>query len=352
MSEDVRTPGCGLDVGTMFLVGSRADGDTIKYTSQRNCFLTIDEGDDVEEMLTSAGAKIVRINNKLNVLGEDAIVFSNLLTSFGADKASLKRPMKDGLLNSQEEKSAISVLTALVSGVVGKPQVPGETCVFSCPSNPLNSEKTNTFHSAMFKQILSKLGYTPLTLNEGLAVIYAENPKMGEGADTMPMSGIAMSLGAGQVNVCMAVRGYPVIEFSLVGSGDHIDKQVSVLSGQPVSIVTKIKETKLDFQNVDYGDMVIAGLDIHYTDLLTNIVKGFVDKFSESGKVYEHPIEIVVTGGTAKPNGFAQKLQSVVDDTALPFKVKEIKMSSDLLNTVSKGCLVRALREEKKRSKI
>lgn len=341
--------GVGLDVGTMFLVGSRIEGDTIKYTSQRNCFLTIDEGDDVEDMLTSAGAKIVRINNKLNVLGEDAIVFSNLLSSFGASKASLKRPMKDGVLNSQEEKSAIAVLTALVGGVVGKPQVPNETCVFSCPSNPLNSEKNNTFHSAMFQQILRKLGYNPIPLNEGLAAIYAENPKMGEGVDAMPMSGIAMSLGAGQVNVCMAVRGYPVIEFSLVGSGDHIDKQVSVLSGEPVSIVTKIKEQKFDFNNVDYDDMVIAGLDIHYSDLLTNILKGFTDKFSESGKVYEHPIEIVVTGGTAKPNGFKEKMASIISEMTLPFKVKEIRMSGDLLNTVSKGCLVKATREEKKR---
>lgn len=349
MSENKQMYGCGLDVGTMFLVGSRSEGDTIKYTSQRNCFLTIDDGDDVEEMLTSAGAKIVRINNKLNVLGEDAIVFSNLLSSFGAKKATLKRPMKDGLLNSQEEKSAISVLTALVSGVVGKPRTPNETCVFSCPSNPMNSEKNNTFHSAMFKQILTKLGFNPIPLNEGLSVIYAENPKMGEGEAAMPMSGIAMSLGAGQVNVCMAIRGYPVIEFSLVGSGDYIDKQVSVLSGEPVSIVTKIKEQKLDFGNINYDDMVIAGLDIHYSDLLTNILRGFADKFSESGKVYEHPIEIVVTGGTAKPSGFDKKMETIISEMSLPFDVKCIRMSGDLLNTVSKGCLVRAMREEKKR---
>jgi len=338
----------GIDCGTMFLVGARREGETIQYTSQRNCFLTIDEGNDVEDMLTSAGAKLIKMGDKLNVLGEDAIVFSNLLSSFGTNKAKLKRPMKDGLLNSQEETSAIAILQVLVEGVIGKPTEEGEICVFSCPSNPLNSDKNNVFHQAMFKQILSKIGYTPIPVNEALAVIYAENPKMGDGDAIMPMSGISISLGAGQINVCMSVRGYPVIEFSLVGSGDYIDEQVSVLSGKPVSIVTKTKEKNLDFNNVNYDDIVIAGLDIHYTDLLTNIIKRFSEKFSESGKVYDYPIEIVVTGGTAKPNGFEAKFKSILSSMDLPFEVKDVRMSGDMLKTVSKGCLIKALQEQKK----
>jgi len=345
MSDVLRERGCGLDGGTMFLVGSRRTQDGINYVSQRNCFLSIDEGEDVEEMLTSAGAKLVKTNGKLNVLGEDAIVFSNLLSSFKSTEAALKRPMKDGVLNSQEEASAVSILQTLVGGVLGKPVENGETCVYSIPSNPINSDKNNTFHTAMFKQILTRLGYNPMPVNEALAVIYAENPKMGD----MPMSGIAISMGAGQVNVCMAVRGYPVIEFSLVGSGDYIDQQVSIISGQPVSVVTKKKERFLDFDNIDYNDVVLAGLDIHYTDLLTNIMQKFCKKFAENGDVYDHPIEIVVTGGTASPKGFETKFKQVLNSMTLPFEVKDVRMSGDMLKTVSKGCLIKALKEEKKK---
>ena len=237
----------------------------------------------------------------------------------------------------------------MIEGIIGKPKVEKEVCVFSCPGNPINSDKNNTFHSAMFKQILSKLGYNPIELNEALAVVYAENPKMGEGDDVMPMSGITISIGAGQVNICMAIRGFPVIDFSIVGSGDYIDKQVSILSGQPVNIITKRKEKDLDFNNVNYDDMVIAGLDIHYSDLLCNIMKQFAKKFSDLGKIYEHPVEIVVTGGTASPPGFENKFKQVISEMDLPFKVREIRMSSDMLNTVSKGCLVKSLQEEKKR---
>lgn len=339
----------GLDAGTMFLVGARQTEDNVKYVSQRNCFMTIEEGDDVEDMLTSAGAKIVKIGRNLNVLGEDAIVFSNMLSSFGAESASLKRPMKDGVLNSQEEQNSIAVLSSLVQGVIGNPKHENEVCVFSSPSNPINSEKNNIFHSAMLSQILKKLGYEPVALNEGLSIIYAENPKMGDEGSEMPMSGIAMSLGAGQVNVCMAIRGYPVVEFSMVGSGDHIDRQVSVLSGKSMGTVTKIKEKQLDFNNIDYSDMVIAGLEIHYSDLLKNILKNFSKKFSESGKTYDHPVEIVISGGTAKPTGFEMKFKEILKEMDLPFEVKGVRMAEDLMNSVAKGCLVKAMQIEKKK---
>ena len=203
----------------------------------------------------------------------------------------------------------------------------------------------------MLTQILSKLGYEPVALNEALSVIYAENPKMGDEGSEMPMSGIAISLGAGQVNVCMAVRGYPVVEFSIVGSGDYIDQQVAILSGKQPSTITKIKENQLDFNNIDYSDMAIAGLDIHYSDLLKNILKNFSNKFSESGKSYEHPVEIIVSGGTARPNGFDIKFKEILNEMDLPFEVKGVRMAEDLMNSVAKGCLVKAMQIEKKKQK-
>ena len=341
----------GLDGGTAFLVGSRRDENgKINFVSQRNCFLTIDNSDDITEMLKKSGAKVIINGDKVNVLGEDAIMFSNMMSNFveQKDKVILKRPMKNGVLNSSEEPESLSILQSLIEGVIGKPQVENETCVFSCPSNPINSEENNVFHTAMFKQILSKLGYNPIALNEALAVIYSENPEMGEKDNEMPMSGIAISLGAGQVNVCMAMRSYPMIEFSLTGSGDYIDNQVSILSGKSRSVVTKIKETNLDFTKIDYSDMVMAGLDIHYGDLLKNILNNFSKKFSEASESYEYPIEIVVTGGTAKPKGFINKFKEVVKEVDLPFELKGIRLSSDMLNTVSKGCLLRAIQEKEK----
>jgi len=336
----------GLDGGTMFLVGSQeTEEGSVKYTSQRNCFLTVEGGEEVESMLTESGAKLINVGGKTSILGEDAIVFSNMLSSFGVAGATLKRPMKDGVLNSQEEASAISVLTALVEGVVGRGNGVDDVCAFSKPSNPLNSDKNNTFHVAMFQRILSGLGYSPVILNEALAAIYAENPTMGD----RPMSGIGISFGAGQVNVCMAVRGMPVVEFSLVGSGDEIDRQVSVLCGKPVSVVTKTKEKRLDFDSVDYDDLIIAGLDIHYTELLKNVIKKFAAKFADlDSGAYDEPIEIIVTGGTASPNGFNKKFKQILSEMSLPFQVKDVRMSADMLNTVSKGCLLRAKQEVRK----
>ena len=119
-----------------------------------------------------------------------------------------------------------------------------------------------------------------------------------------------------------------------------------------INVKIKNKPQYEHFKNIgykiDYNDVVIAGLDIHYTELLTSIIKDFSSKFAESGSVYEHPIEIIVTGGTASPKGFEAKFKSILEEMDLPFEVKGARMSQDMLNTVSKGCLIKAIQEEKK----
>jgi len=146
---------CSIDIGTMFLVSARQEGsDEIKFITQRNCFCTIENEEGAEDMLSGAGAKFTKEGNKLNILGEDAIRFSNMFSSFSKESVSnLKRPMKDGLINTSEETLALSIIEKLISGIVGKPQKDKEVCVYSVPANAVDSQKTNGFHQARAKQI-------------------------------------------------------------------------------------------------------------------------------------------------------------------------------------------------------
>lgn len=51
------------------------------------------------------------------------------------------------------------------------------------------------------------------------------------------MSGIA----AGMVNICYAMYGNPVFSFSIVNSGDWIDKQAAKATGESISFINKEK---------------------------------------------------------------------------------------------------------------
>jgi len=162
------------------------------------------------------------------------------------------------------------------------------------------------------------------------------------------MSGLGISFGAGQCNVCFAYRGYPVVEFSVARSGDFIDQQVANVTGKKPSVVSKIKEKDFSFDKAASGDMVMMALDIHYTEMINYVLNIFAKKFMEAEKAYDDPIEIVVAGGTACPDGFLDKMKEVIDDMDLPFEVSNIRKADDMLRTVSKGCFVKAMQLEAK----
>ena len=83
--------------------------------------------------------------------------------------------------------------------------------------------------------------------------------------------------------------------------------------------------------------------------MLKNVIKKFAAKFADlDSGAYDEPIEIIVTGGTASPNGFNKKFKQILSEMSLPFQVKDVRMSADMLNTVSKGCLLRAKQEVRK----
>jgi hypothetical protein len=144
------------------------------------------------------------------------------------------------------------------------PARPGEVLYFSIPANPVDSTINNSFHSKTAERFLRGLGYDARPLGEGLAVVYAENPKMYAPDGPIPFTGIGISMGAGQANFCLAERGLPLDEFSIARSGDWIDANVARMTGQPKTKVLRVKEKRLNFNKLDEDDEVIldAGMAV------------------------------------------------------------------------------------------
>ncbi len=61
------------------------------------------------------------------------------------------------------------------------------------------------------------------------------------------------------------------------------------------------------------------------------------------------PIEIVVSGGTSKPNGFEKLVEKVVSEVSWPFDIKGVRRAQDPLSATAVGCLTAAISKEKKR---
>jgi hypothetical protein len=351
---------CGLDLGTMFLQSMRDDGKgNIVSTTVRDCFREIDFAEEFEETLKAQKVAYLKSADKIYVLGNDAYLQAGM-AEFAASGGGLQRPMKDGIINRNCPKIALTILRELMKTCVEQgigAARPGEILYFSIPANPVDSNIDNTMHAKMAETFLKGLGYDARPLGEGLAIVFSENPKMHAPEGVIPFTGIGISMGAGMVNFCLAERGNPMDQFSVARSGDWIDERVAVMTGTSPTKVMRVKEKKLDFNKIDELSMgpdgdIVMGLDCYYTELVQYVFKHFLDRYKNKSQL-EHPIDIVLSGGTASPRGFEKKVRELLLQMKLPFEINEVRTAGNgdadkMLKATARGCYLRAKQASKK----
>lgn len=350
-----------LDLGTAFLVKGELDvaTDEPEFTVERNCFLQSATTEDTEDILSENNWSYAKHDNNYYILGEDAIKLKNLLTVNSKDQGivatkigELRRPMKDGILNTGEEKLSVAIIQKLISNLLGQPSFPGEVLCFCAPGNPVDRNVTVVFHQTMMTNFLKSLGYTIECIPEALAVIFSQRPVVDDPSEEngeAPFSGIAISYGGGMCNICLAIKKLPLINFSVARAGDFIDQEAAKVAGINISAITRYKEKHLDLNNIDYSDMRQAALDIFYQNMIEHSLNNFAEKFNQLDNPIETPLEIVIAGGTASVPGFLEKFNSIISGLTLPFEIKGIRMAENPFYAVSHGCLVKAMAVEKKK---
>lgn len=352
-----------IDIGTMFLVKGEMDDvmEGANFTVERNAFLQAATSDDTEETLAENNWSYAKYEDKHYILGEDALKLKNLLTIRSKPEnesivitqvGELRRPMKNGILNTSEEKLSVAIIQKLIANLIGKPSKPKETLCFCTPGDPVDSNLSVVFHRTMLTNFLKSLGYTVECIPEALAIIFSERPVAEdetEGDGIAPFSGIAFSFGAGMCNICFSWKKMPLISFSIARSGDWIDRESAKVAGINVSAITRYKENNFDLTNVDYSDMREASLDIFYQNMIEHALNNFSAKFNQLDNQIDAPLEVVVAGGTASVPGFIEKFKSVLSEQELPFKVKSVRLADDPLYSVANGCLIKAISMENKK---
>jgi len=347
-----QVPAAAIDVGTMFLQSARdGKGDDIVYNTIRDCYREIEYAEEFEENLRAHGTQYIRDGERLYVLGDDALIQAGMAefaaAASGAEQEMLKRPMRDGILNPDSPKTSMVILKELLRVClekdVGKAR-PGEILYYSVPANPVDSQLDNQFHSSTIGRFLNGMGFDARPLSEALAVVLAENPKMYSPEGEIGFTGIGISMGAGQCNFCLAEKGSPLMEFSVARSGDWIDSNVARATGSSRTRVLRVKEKKLNFDQIDQTDEILLALEVYYESLINYVFGIFATKFGSNKGGIDFPIDVILSGGTACPPGFDKRLKWLLDKMVLPFKIHEVRLAKDMLRTVAKGCYAKAKR--------
>jgi len=304
MNDEQIPQGIGLDIGTSFLVAGRFSKDgKVHFKTFRDCFLELAPKTPINKKFIKKGlddrkAPYVEKDGKFFVLGEEAFLMAN------ERHIDTRRPMHRGVLSPQETE-AMPILREIIKRLVGKPKVDNERLVFSVPGKPIDADFDQLFHQDILRSFIKSLGYDAHPMNEAEALAYSELLEEG-------LTGIAISCGAGMMNVAVLSSGDPVVTFSTSKSGDWVDKQAGIATNLTSGIVQQEKEApELDLMSPDPNNQVHQAIAIYYGNLIVYTLEQIAYDLAHSPLLpkFKDPVPLIVAGGTSLPRGFVQKFQ-------------------------------------------
>jgi hypothetical protein len=340
MADEDVPKGVGLDVGTSFLVAGRFNkGGSIDFVKVRDCFLHLPYKTPINKKMLQKGlddrqAPYIEQPDGFYVLGEDAFVMAN------ERHQDTRRPMSRGVL-SPKEKAAFPILKELISLVIREPRVQNERLVFSVPAKPIDAQFDQVFHSDMVRSFIISKGYDAQPMNEAEALAYSELLEEG-------LTGIAISCGAGMMNVVVMSSGDPVVAFSTSRSGDWVDEQAAIATDMTRSLVQQEKEGDgLDLMNPDPSNQIHQAIAVYYGNLLVYTLENIAHDLAKSPSLpkFKDPIPLVVGGGTSLPKGFIPKFEQALAAVDMPVEVRQVRHAADPLHAVANGLTLAASME-------
>ena len=324
----------GLDIGTSRIVVATSDNPREART-ELNAFVAVPSSEMAENVLKHKQMVYERNCKNLYVYGNDSDFFASFLNT------DARRPMRDGLLNPQEEKSQ-HIMQLIIQRLVPRASK-GQSLFFSVPGKGEGVNGKLVYHEAVLRSFLQSLGYTAKALNEGQAVVFSE-------LQDENFTGIGISFGGGMCNVSVSFMSMPMITFSVPKGGDYIDRNVAEVMGETNTTKVRLeKEEGLDLSKQPKDDVQRA-LHIYYEDVIHTVIERLRQEFASSSALpkIDRPMPIVLAGGTAKPAGFLQKFENMLRaEGNFPIEISDVRMAKDPLTATAHGCYIAALSEMK-----
>lgn len=330
-TEATKSEAIGLDIGTSRIVTARQNKNEFRYDSQLNAFVAIPYSKMTANVLKQEAVPHAVDGDEILVHGNESERFADLLNK------DVRRTMARGVLNAGEPES-VRLIREIVRTLTG-PTEKGQKLYYAVPAAPLGAEEDLTYHEATLRETLTEMGFETKSINEGLAVVYAE-------LESTNYTGIGVSCGGGLCNVSFAYLSVPVLSFSISKAGDFIDASAASVTGEKPNRVRIMKEQSF-FMNGHYESKLQQVLTVYYDDMIQALVAGMKKAFEGARNLpkLSRPIPLVLSGGTAAPQGFQERFETVLRGSDFPLQLSEIRTAADPLTSTAKGALVAALSE-------
>lgn len=320
----------GLDLGTSRIIMAKMSGERPSYSQQLNAFVSLPFSKMLQSTLEQEKILHLVEDDEILAFGNRADEFANLLGG------TTRRPMDTGLLNPREPRN-LQMIELAIRHLCGPAQA-GEKICFSVPSAPEGMEGELTYHEEALREVLESLGYRAASVNEGLAVVFAE-------LKDSDFTGIGLSFGGGLCNVCVAFLGMPVLNICTTHAGDFIDEKAASVIGDTPTTLRLHKESEaftLVGRPKDSKDRALA---IYYRDVVKTVVDCLERELGGTKRLPKlvKPVPVVFAGGTASVDGFQGILEKAIREARLPVEISEVRQAKGGFNTTAKGALLAAM---------
>lgn len=325
--------GKGVDVGTNMLVCGYMDtSGEPKFKMERDSFYRIVPKSDVNRQaintsLEKRGSNFIVDGDDFIVVGEDA-----LHIAMERNDVAL-RPMSKGVV-SPREKNSLPMLKLLLSGLIGEGEG-DEPLVYSVPAIPVDGNFDIVYHTEILNMFFREQGYTSNPINEAFAIALSELLDDG-------LTGIAMSFGAGMVNISVIHQGDPLVEFSVTRSGDFIDQSVATALDMSSALVQLEKEAGVDLYNTN-NNKILEAVSVYYSSVMNYVLQNMafeLKKREKSLPIFRESVPIVVSGGLTLAKGFTDMFNSKTSSVKLPMDISEVRLAKEPMLCVANGALL------------
>ena len=144
--------------------------------------------------------------------------------------------------------------------------------------------------------------------------------------------------------MCLSYLSVPVLNFSVTKAGDFIDASSAAVVGDRATRVRAVKEESFHF-NGHLDNKMHQVIAVYYDDMIRALVDSLKDRLSTCRGLPKltRPIPLVLSGGSALPQGFRDRFESVLNESNLPISFSEIRLAENPLQSTAKGALIAAM---------
>ncbi|MDP1798646.1 MAG: hypothetical protein Q8K78_14225 [Planctomycetaceae bacterium] len=288
----------GLDLGTTQFRSLRRHGQRLIGRQCPCAYALIADTPTNRLMIERDDLPFLELEHELILIGDAAIAW--------ADHApvALRALLPDGKLPADDGLTR-EILTFLVDAVLPPATFPNEHCALTIPGELFPDD--GGVERPFFLELVKQRGYEPIVIGQGMAAVLAELSDAG-------FSGIGISLGASQC------------EFALVHCG------------------AEQARCSIPWGTADIEDHGATSSDRIVTDFLVELLieAGMRISLHDGFRVVSQPVSIVCSGGLTQRDDFNQRLQTAWQRAAWPIQVRSLRIASDALYTIARGCLIQA----------